>query len=255
MTENSTAGLTMLDAERSVVVTGEERHQDVLGELAPERGRARRVTIELVPIGPRLEARLDGRRVGELTALMSQRYGPTVDSVLRGGGRPGCIGRVALGKRGIEVELRLPAVGPVGLATEQLPVVPPVGSPSPGRRSRTPLWLGASVVGLLVVIAWVIGGTRARTPTAGPTMATGTPTVAATSVAAPPTPEPTSETTAPPTRSARKSTAAPTRSNPAVYYRSCEAAQAAGVAPLRTGDPGYRIGLDPDGDGVACEVA
>ena len=38
MTENSTAGLTMLDAERSVVVTGEERHQDVLGGLAPGRG-------------------------------------------------------------------------------------------------------------------------------------------------------------------------------------------------------------------------
>ena len=247
----------MLDAERSVVVTGEERHQDVLGELAPERGRSRRVAIELVPIGPRLEARLDGQRVGELTALMSQRYGPTVDSVLRGGGRPGCIGRVAMGKRGVEVELRLPAVGAVGLATEQLPVVPPVGSPSSGQRSRTPLWVGAGVVGLLVVIGGVLGGTRERTPTAGPAVATGPPTVAATSVAAPPTPEPTPETAArpTPTRSARKSTVAPTRSNPAVYYRSCEAAQAAGVAPLRTGDPGYRTGLDPDGDGVACEVA
>ena len=96
--------------------------------LTPERGRVRRVAIELVPIGPRLEARLDGQRVGELTALMSQRYGPTVDSVLRRGGRPGCIGRVALGKRGVEVELRLPAVNAVGPPTEQLPVVPPVGA-------------------------------------------------------------------------------------------------------------------------------
>lgn len=250
----------MLDAERSVVVTGEERHQDVLGDLAPERGRSRRVAIELVPIGPRLEARLDGQRVGELTALMSQRYGPTVDSVLRGGGRPGCIGRVALGKRGVEVELRLPAVGAVGLATEQLPVVPPVRSPGPGQRgwgSRKPVWVGAGVVGLLVVIGGVLGGTREHTLTAGPAVASGPPRVAATSVATPPTPEPTPETaTRPtPTRSARKSAVAPTRSNPAVYYRSCEAAQAAGVAPLRTGDPGYRTGLDPDGDGVACEVA
>ncbi len=246
----------MLDAERSVVVTGEDRHQDVLGELAPERGRSRRVAIELVPIGPRLEARLDGQRVGELTALMSQRYGPTVDSVLRGGGRPGCIGRVAMGKRGVEVELRLPAVGAVGLATEQLPVVSPVRSPGSGHRSRKPLWVGAGVVGLLVVIGGVLGSPREHTLTAGPAVAYDPPTVAATSVAAPPTPEPTPETAArpTPTRSARKSAVAPTRSNPAVYYRSCAAAQAAGVAPLRTGDPGYRTGLDPDGDGVACEV-
>lgn len=37
------------------------------------------------------------------------------------------------------------------------------------------------------------------------------------------------------------------------YYRSCAAARAAGVAPLHRGDPGYRSGLDRDGDGIACE--
>ncbi|MGW6122977.1 excalibur calcium-binding domain-containing protein [Nocardia sp. NPDC055165] len=37
------------------------------------------------------------------------------------------------------------------------------------------------------------------------------------------------------------------------YYKNCAAARAAGAAPLRTGDPGYRSGLDRDGDGVACE--
>lgn len=37
------------------------------------------------------------------------------------------------------------------------------------------------------------------------------------------------------------------------YYPNCAAARAAGVAPLRQGDPGYRAGLDRDGDGVACE--
>ena len=58
MTENSTAGLTMLDAERSVVLAGAE-HQDVLWEE-----HSRRVALELVPVGPRLEARLDGQRVG-----------------------------------------------------------------------------------------------------------------------------------------------------------------------------------------------
>jgi hypothetical protein len=38
-----------------------------------------------------------------------------------------------------------------------------------------------------------------------------------------------------------------------VYYANCAAARAAGAAPLHTGDPGYRAGLDRDHDGVACE--
>jgi endonuclease YncB( thermonuclease family) len=45
-------------------------------------------------------------------------------------------------------------------------------------------------------------------------------------------------------------TAAPSGS---VYYANCAAARAAGAAPLHTGDPGYRAGLDRDHDGVACE--
>ncbi len=40
---------------------------------------------------------------------------------------------------------------------------------------------------------------------------------------------------------------------PAAYYANCAAARAAGAAPLHRGDPGYRSGLDRDGDGVACE--
>uniref|UniRef100_UPI0024546725 excalibur calcium-binding domain-containing protein n=1 Tax=Nocardia farcinica TaxID=37329 RepID=UPI0024546725 len=49
---------------------------------------------------------------------------------------------------------------------------------------------------------------------------------------------------------------APTVDPPApsrVYYNSCAAARAAGAAPLYRGEPGYRSGLDRDGDGVACE--
>lgn len=45
--------------------------------------------------------------------------------------------------------------------------------------------------------------------------------------------------------------AAPSASN--VYYRFCSDARAAGVAPIHSGEPGYRSGLDADGDGVACE--
>ncbi len=37
------------------------------------------------------------------------------------------------------------------------------------------------------------------------------------------------------------------------YYENCDAARAAGAAPVRRGDPGYGSHLDRDGDGVACE--
>lgn len=38
-----------------------------------------------------------------------------------------------------------------------------------------------------------------------------------------------------------------------VYYENCDAARAAGVTPIREGEPGYAPHLDRDGDGVACE--
>lgn len=38
-----------------------------------------------------------------------------------------------------------------------------------------------------------------------------------------------------------------------VYYGNCAAVRAAGKAPLYRGDPGYRSGLDRDGDGTSCE--
>ena len=37
------------------------------------------------------------------------------------------------------------------------------------------------------------------------------------------------------------------------YYPNCAAARASGVAPILRGQPGYRAGLDRDGDGIACE--
>lgn len=40
---------------------------------------------------------------------------------------------------------------------------------------------------------------------------------------------------------------------PGAYYPGCDAARAAGVAPLYAGEPGYREGMDGDGDGIACE--
>ena len=37
------------------------------------------------------------------------------------------------------------------------------------------------------------------------------------------------------------------------FYPGCNAARAAGVAPLYAGEPGYRPDMDGDGDGIACE--
>ncbi|MGW1511259.1 excalibur calcium-binding domain-containing protein [Streptomyces sp. NPDC002394] len=37
------------------------------------------------------------------------------------------------------------------------------------------------------------------------------------------------------------------------YYKNCDAVRAAGKAPIYAGQPGYRSGLDRDGDGKACD--
>lgn len=37
------------------------------------------------------------------------------------------------------------------------------------------------------------------------------------------------------------------------YYSGCNEVRAAGRAPLYKGEPGYREGMDGDGDGIACE--
>jgi hypothetical protein len=38
-----------------------------------------------------------------------------------------------------------------------------------------------------------------------------------------------------------------------VYYPNCSVARAAGAAPIRRDEPGYRPELDADDDGIACE--
>ncbi len=38
-----------------------------------------------------------------------------------------------------------------------------------------------------------------------------------------------------------------------VHFSNCTEARAAGAAPLRRGEPGYRPAMDRDNDGVACE--
>ncbi len=43
------------------------------------------------------------------------------------------------------------------------------------------------------------------------------------------------------------------RSSGGLYFRSCDEARRAGYSSMWAGTPGYRTGLDGDGDGVACE--
>lgn len=37
------------------------------------------------------------------------------------------------------------------------------------------------------------------------------------------------------------------------FWSGCDDARAAGTAPIRAGEPGYRQQMDGDGDGIACE--
>lgn len=46
---------------------------------------------------------------------------------------------------------------------------------------------------------------------------------------------------------------APADDSSSVYYSNCTEAWNAGAAPIYRGEPGYRIDLDRDKDGVACE--
>lgn len=68
-----------------------------------------------------------------------------------------------------------------------------------------------------------------------------------------PTPSPEPTVDAPVEEPTPEPPAQPEPAAQQAYYSSCREAKAAGAAPLYRGDPGYRSGLDRDGDGVACE--
>ena len=71
--------------------------------------------------------------------------------------------------------------------------------------------------------------------------------------------------TATPSNGAPRPVPAPATSSPPVvddpiddkagpaYFAACRQARTAGAAPLYRGEPGYRAGLNEDGDGVACD--
>jgi hypothetical protein len=91
--------------------------------------------------------------------------------------------------------------------------------------------------------------TGTSAPTIQPTGAMTTATVAETGTRV-------ATTTAPATTTAKKAPKATTapQTTTSVYYKNCAEASKAGAAPIAIGQPGYRTGLDPNGNGVACET-
>jgi Excalibur calcium-binding domain len=120
---------------------------------------------------------------------------------------------------------------------------PPTGQsydyPPPRRSRRKWPWV---VLG--VVVLFIIGVANSPSPPSSTTVPVPTPQQTAQAVD-PPAPPPVAP-----------QPAAPQRNNDsdggAVYYKNCNAARAAGAAPIKRGDPGYRPALDRDNDGTAC---
>ncbi|MFB8277709.1 excalibur calcium-binding domain-containing protein [Nocardia colli] len=97
------------------------------------------------------------------------------------------------------------------------------------------------------------------TPVFAPTV-TEPPTTAVTeprpSVSAPPVPPthlPDPLPFVPPPTPPRVVPPPPVPTATSAYYANCNAARAAGAAPIHRGEPGYRAGLDRDNDGIACD--
>lgn len=106
-------GVVVLGSERSCAVTGENKHQDVLEPLAPRTTDGRThmwatvhpstVTNGKYAGQPTLEVRLDGLRVGSLTATQAARY---MDAV--GAEGAACQVAISRGAKQIEVQVFLP---------------------------------------------------------------------------------------------------------------------------------------------------
>ncbi|TCJ40710.1 PASTA domain-containing protein [Parafrankia sp. BMG5.11] len=116
---------------------------------------------------------------------------------------------------------------------------------------------GSAVPKGTTVTLHVVKEGESVSPTASPT-ATATPSGAPPATSAPAVTQP----APPPVPTPRPADPLPPADNPppanddppAAYYANCDAVHAAGAAPLHAGEPGYRRGLDRDGDGTACDT-
>jgi hypothetical protein len=137
--------------------------------------------------------------------------------------------------------------------TWQTPVAP---SPPPRSKKRWIIPTATGLLGLVVGSGMSGGDTTTTTPLTSATVTRTTRvTVPAKVSTVTVTPKIRKAVDVPTKASSKKTTKAkPTTEGAATaYYADCSAARAADAAPLRVGDPGYRSGLDRDGDGVACE--
>jgi hypothetical protein len=145
---------------------------------------------------------------------------------------------------------------------------PETNSSEPRQRGRQWPWVigGLILIWMLVTIgscnkddghsSSVSTVTATVTRAAEPTTVTAQPSTVTVAAEAPPA-APVTVTQAPPNGIYDPPAApAPNYSTPkasSAYYKNCSEARAAGAAPLRRGEPGYRSALDRDDDGVACE--
>ncbi|MGH3905415.1 MAG: hypothetical protein ACRDTE_14685 [Pseudonocardiaceae bacterium] len=115
--ENLVGETDLLVPERHVTVTREENHQETLARHHSTTRSLTRVAAELasysVSRGKQMgayavEVRLDGERVGELTAAMSTRYQHLVVATEGNGNRATCEAVITHGERGFQIDLRLP---------------------------------------------------------------------------------------------------------------------------------------------------
>lgn len=112
--ENSLpTSVSVLTARNSAAISGEARHQEALARYRPQSHSSTRVWATLHPAHiqtgkhagvPTLEVRVDGSRVGELTAAQADRYGS-----IRTAREVACEAEVYEGNKNLEVRLFLPA--------------------------------------------------------------------------------------------------------------------------------------------------
>jgi hypothetical protein len=114
---HETEAVVTLASAWNCTVTGEEGHQDALApfESGTWQAKPMRANLEFCTIakgkykGQRaIEVRLDGRRVGELTRAMSERYEATVAGVHATGRTALCDAWGVRTDKGLQVELGMP---------------------------------------------------------------------------------------------------------------------------------------------------
>ncbi len=239
MIENSTHGLTVLDADLDVDVVDPD--PAALAAWTPAPGRpARRVAAELAVVvdarGQRwVEVRIDGVRVGGLPADAARRHARHIDAVLDRGGRPAVNGLVRPGPR---LELRLPdpaspvraplpPAGPPAERPDAIGMFEPLPQERP--RSRTPVLVGAGVLALLLAVG-AVAGVRSG----GEQASSGPAAIRITTSAPVPTTAPTTTAPAPTTEEAEEAEVEAVATPTQVRRSRASSAPAATTAPTTT---------------------